>query len=273
MTRDGAWNDGMPIFLRPVPDGIPPVGDPAFDALLDRTLAPHEAPAGLRPLAEAFAALDPPPAPGQPGAEATALMVFRGALGRRRHLVPASLLSAKFAAAATVAVMAVAGTAAAAFAGKLPGSAQKLAHDTIGAPMTSAPRPTPASAAHRESSTLPGGSAFGLCTAWEHTQASGTNAQKAAALRKLEAAAGGASRVSSFCAAVPRHADSPSAKPSAYPSGRQTPVPWHGPATRPSGVPTPAPSSPAASHAWDEPVPAPTYPTAPHPAGEPTAAP
>jgi hypothetical protein len=136
-----------------------------------------------------------------------------------------SLLSAKVAAAATVVAVAVGGTAAAAFTNKLPATAQKFAHDAIGAPMTSAPRPAHTGASHPASSSLPGNSAFGLCTAWDHMQASGTAAQKAAAFHRLEAAAGGSSRVTSFCAGVPHPSDKPSGKPAAAPA--HTPAPHH----------------------------------------------
>jgi hypothetical protein len=238
MTGDGACHGDMPTFPRLVPGGIPPVGDPAFDALLDMTLAPHDAPAGLRPLAEAFAAFDATPAHSQPGAEASAMAAFRGAVSggparpahrrSRRHPVLTSLLSAKVAAAAMVAAVAVGGTAAAAFTGKLPTPAQKLAHDTIGAPMTPGPRPVHTAVTHPAPSSLPGQSASGLCTAWQHMQASGSAAQKATAFRRLEAAAGGASNVSSFCAGVTHPGGGPSAKSPARPSGKPTAKPSHG---------------------------------------------
>jgi hypothetical protein len=237
MTGNGACNGDMPTFPRPVPGGIPPVGDPVFDALLDKTLAAHDAPAGLRPLAEAFAALDAAPAQSQPAAEANALTAFRGAVsGRpaqpadrrpRRHPVLTSLVSVKVAAAAMVAAVAVGGTAAAAFTGQLPSPAQKLAHDTIGAPMTPSARPAHTEVAHPAPSSLPGRSAFGLCTAWQHMQASGSAAQKATAFRRLEAAAGGASQVSSFCAGVTHPGGGSSAKSPAHPSGKPAAKPSH----------------------------------------------
>jgi hypothetical protein len=254
MSGDGACHGDMPTFPRLVTGGIPPAGDPAFDALLDSALAPEDAPAGLRPLAEAFDALAATPAHGGPGAEASALRAFRGAVAGtaqpahrrpRRRPVLTSLLSAKVAAAATVAALAVGGTAAAAFADKLPARAQKFAHDTIGAPMTPAPQPEHSAVLRPVSSPLPGNSASGLCTAWEHMQASGTAAQKATAFRRLEAVAGGASRVSSFCAGA-RH---PFAKPTAIPSptpaprhpGQRAVIPRHTPGWRGPGKPTGTP--------------------------------
>ena len=57
MTGGGAYDGDMPTFPRTTQGEIPPVGDPAYDALLARTLAPDDAPTGLRPVAEGFAAL------------------------------------------------------------------------------------------------------------------------------------------------------------------------------------------------------------------------
>lgn len=159
----------------------------------------------------------------------------------------ASLLSAKVAAAATVAAVAVGGTAAAAFAGKLPSPAQKLAHDTIGAPMTPGPRATHTAGAHPKPSSLPGQAAFGLCTAWQHMETSGTAAQKATAFRRLEAAAGGASQVSSFCAGVQHPGNSgsksrgnSSAGSSGHSQGKPATAPSHGAASHGSGSHAPA---------------------------------
>ena len=160
-----------------------------------------------------------------------------------------SLLSAKMAAAATVAAVAVGGTAAAAFAGKLPSPAQQLAHDTIGAPMTPSPQATHTAAAHPAPapSSLPGQAAFGLCNAWQHMQTSGTAAQKATAFRRLEAAAGGASQVSSFCAAVQHPGESgsksggnSSAGSSGHTPGKPAATPSHGPGSHGSSSHTPA---------------------------------
>ena len=108
MTGDGACGGDMPTFPSPAHGEIPPVGDPAYDAMLARTLPPGDAPAGLGPVAEAFAALRAAPADSGMTAEASALAAFRGAVGRpseparprrRRHPMLTSLLSAKLAAA------------------------------------------------------------------------------------------------------------------------------------------------------------------------------
>src|SRR5260221_6807253 len=133
----------MPIFPWSAPGDAPPVGDPAFDALLAGNLPPDNAADGLRPVAQVIAALSAPPVASELAAEASVLAVFRGVVGRsaeptrsrrRRHPLVTSLLSAKLAAAAAAAAVTVGGVAAAAYAGALPAPMQKLAHDTLGAP-------------------------------------------------------------------------------------------------------------------------------------------
>jgi hypothetical protein len=106
-------------------------------------------------VAEALAALNGAPLPSELAAEARARAAFRSEMGPlpashrarcRRRPARASLLSAKFAAAAVAAAVGLGGAAAAAYAGALPASIQRLAHDTIGAPPTrpGAQRPDPA---------------------------------------------------------------------------------------------------------------------------------
>ena len=79
MTGGGACGGDMPAFPSPAPGEIPPVGDPAYDALLARALPPGDAPAGLGLVAGAFAALRAAPADSAMSAEASALAAFRGA--------------------------------------------------------------------------------------------------------------------------------------------------------------------------------------------------
>ena len=210
MTGGGAYDGDMPTFPRTTQGEIPPVGDPAYDALLARTLAPDDAPTGLRPVAEGFAALYEARVNVTPAAESNALASFRGAIGRpaeparpprRRRPVLASLLSAKLAAAAATVAVTLGGAAAAAYTGRLPAPAQKFAHDTIGAPKT--PGAQPAHSATPQPTVLPVDSAYGLCTAYTHHKAHGGAAQKATAFRKLAAAAGGAAHISAYCATVP----------------------------------------------------------------------
>ena len=254
----------MPTF--PPADGdIPPIGDPAYDAMLARVLRPEEAPPGLAPVAEAFDALHAAPVHSGVTAEANALAAFRDLVGRpaetaprprRRHPVLASLLSAKLAAAAAAAAITLgSAAAAAAYAGKLPAPVQNIAHDTIGAPKT--PGAQPAHPAPPQPTKTPGHAAYGLCTAFAHLRAHGSAAQRATAFRRLAAAAGGAAHVGTYCAGVAhpgsatRGATSghPTGKPSTLPSpaqrthpaGKPTMTPSHGPATPPAGKPTSAP--------------------------------
>ena len=260
MTGDGACGGDMPAFPSPAPGEIPPVGDPAYDAMLARALPPGDAPAGLGLVAGAFAALRAAPADSAMSAEASALAAFRGAAGRpaeparprrRRHPVLASLLSARLAALAAAAALTLGGAAAAAYAGKLPAPVQKFAHDTIGAPRT--PGPPPAPPATPQPTVLPGHSGYGLCTAYAHQKLHGSAAQKATAFRQLAAAAGGAARVSAYCAGVAHPGNpSPGAK-SGHTTGKPSTHPSHAKPTHPAGKHTPPPHR---------------HPT--HPAGKPT---
>ena len=126
------------------PGGVPPIGDTAWEALLAGGLPPADAEEGLRPLAEAVAALTMVPSArelaGEPGARAVYHAGFRrpaqGGSGRpRRTRLLASLLSVKLAAAAAVAA---GGLTAAAYADVLPAPVQSFAHRTLRAP---APHP------------------------------------------------------------------------------------------------------------------------------------
>lgn len=242
MKGRGAWDD-MPIFPRSAHGDTPPVGDPAFDALLARAPLPENAAGGLRDMAEAFAELYAAPVPGKPDAEARAMAAFRGTVGRtvtphrsrpRRRPVLTSLLTVKLATAA--AVVALGGAAAAAYTGALPASIQKLAHDGIGAPQRPAAHPTP-------TATSPGQKAagthhrYGLCTAYANVTAHGSAAQKAVAFRRLAVAAGGAARVTAYCATIPHPGSAPTTHPT-HPTGKPTALPTHPQPTHAMGKPT-----------------------------------
>jgi len=172
--------------------------------------------------------------------------------------VLASLLSARAAAAAAVAALSVGGLATAAFAGALPAPAQQFAHHTIGAP---AAHPTQTTGAHPGAAATPvgpdatGPAAFGLCTAWAHAKAHGTHSRQSVAFRNLAAAAGGASHVAAYCAAVPHPGASSSH--SSHPTGPR--------ASHPTGPPTSQPTP----HATGKPT---SHPT-PHATGKPTSQP
>jgi hypothetical protein len=214
----------------------------------------------LQPLADALAALKARPASDELAGEAAALAEFEARVGgpvpvsrsrRRRHPLLASLLSARAAAAAAVAALSLGGFATAAFAGALPAPAQQFAHHTIGAP---AARDTDSTGTHPDATATPAGpdatgpAAFGLCTAWAHAKKHGTHSQQGVAFRNLAAAAGGASNVAAYCAAVPH--------PGASSSHTAGP-----PASHRHGPPTSHPHGPPTSHPL------------PHAAGKPTSHP
>jgi hypothetical protein len=156
-----------------------------------------------------------------------------------------SLLSSKLAAAAAAGVVALGGVTAAAYAGVLPASVQKLAHNTLGAPVAHA-NVHPSHLAPTVGTDVPGPAAYGLCTAYAHQKAQGSAADKAVAFRNLAAAAGGAAKVRAYCAAVPRTGENPpghlarhrAEKPATHPSHSQASHPNGKPASHPSGKPT-----------------------------------
>jgi hypothetical protein len=160
-----------------------------------------------------------------------------------------SLLSAKLAAAASVAAVALGGTAAAAFTGSLPAPVQKLAHNTIGAP--SAHHSAPATPVGPQPT---GSASFGLCTAYAHAKAHGTAKQKAVAFHNLAAAAGGAANVKAFCASAthPGPSGQPTphstGKPSSHPTGKPSGLPTGKPSSHPTGKPSSLPTGGPTSH-------------------------
>src|SRR5258708_13450960 len=130
----------MPIFPWPAQGDVPPVGDPAFDALLSGDPPPDGAATGLRRAAEVIAALNDAPVTSELAALPGAMAVFRSEIGRpgqparsrrRRHAWLGSRVSAKLAAAATAAP----GT---------PGGALPAPHaPALPAPPPHPPHPTP----------------------------------------------------------------------------------------------------------------------------------
>ena len=135
----------MPDFLWTARGDIPPAGDAAFEALLAGKLPPEDAADGLRPLADAIAALTMPPVASEIVAEPGAREAYRAGFARPadtlvlpRHRRPAlaSLIPVRLAAACLVLLGLL---AAAAYSGVLPAPAQQFAHDAFGAP---APRVT-----------------------------------------------------------------------------------------------------------------------------------
>jgi hypothetical protein len=261
----------MPSFPVPGHRDVPTIEDTSLTALLAGTELPAGSTPALRPLAEALAELRAQPASDELDGEAETLAAFRSHFGapRMAHRPPAPtpllrrrLLLVKAAAAAAT-VLSLGGIATAAYAGALPAPVQRLAHDIIGAPPPGIPqpalRPSPAGPA------TAGDPAYGLCTAWAHAKAHGTRRQQAAAFDRLAAAAGGAGKVSAYCAT----AAPPGTSPSQLPQPAPTP---HG-TGRPSGLPAPhgsgKPSVLPTSHGTGAPTVRPT----PHSTGKPSVLP
>ena len=269
MTGDGVSGGDMPNLPWLSRPDVPPIGDASWAALLAGDDLPAGSPPELRPVSETLAALRGGPASDELAGEAAALAAFRAGLGvssparrPRRRLAVLSSLPARAAAAATVAVLSLGGLAAAAFAGALPSPLQTFAHTTFGAPAAAArtggsPSPSgPGPAGH---------AAYGLCTAWAHAKAHGTAGQRAVAFGNLAAAAGGAAKVTTYCATAAPPGTSPSQAPQPAPTPHGTGRPSGLPAPHASGKPTGLP----APHGTGEPTVRPT----PHGTGKPTGLP
>ena len=237
----------MPNFLWPDHRDVPTIGDTSLAALLEGTELPPGSAPELRPLAEALAELRGQPATDELEGEAGTLAAFRNQFGAPRiaHRRPARtqpprrrLLPVK-AAAAAAALLSLGGIATAAYAGALPAPVQRLAHDIIGAPPPGRqPAPTPSSAR----SVTTGDPAYGLCTAWAHAKVHGTRRQRAVAFSRLAAVAGGAGKVTAYCATAAPPGVSPSQAPQPSPAPRGTGRPSLLPAPHASGKPSGLPS-------------------------------
>jgi hypothetical protein len=154
MSGGGVSDDDMPNFPWSSRGEVPPVGDPAYDALLDGDPGAAER---LRPVAETLAALNAGPAGRELAAEARARAVFRAGSRsgeparprpRRRRVVGRLAV-------VTGTAVTLGGAAAAAYAGVLPAPAQNVAHHVLGAPAAHqlgrpkvTPPPGPAKTAH-----------------------------------------------------------------------------------------------------------------------------
>jgi hypothetical protein len=273
VTGSGVPDGDMPISMRPDRGDVPQLGDPAFDALLARTLRPEEAVASLRPMVESFAVLYAAPVDSGPAVEASAMNAFRAlagpgrgaattgrgrrgaAAGPGRHggrrsgaggWTRSRLASIRLGVAAA-AVALTAGGAAAAYAGDLPGPMQRLAHAVIGAPLAAqgTPRPEPGRGV---TPSVPANAAAGLCQAYEQALAHGDPGLNPVTLRRLAAMAGGTGQVKAYCARL-AHPGNPASSHPAHPTpgqpselptqqGKPTPAATHH--GKPSSVPTPA---------------------------------
>ena len=201
-----------------------------------------------------------------------------------------TLLGAKLGAALAAGAVSFGAVGAAAYAGVLPDGAQQLAHTTIGAPAPgqgenadatkdatdpandaaeatkeaadAAKDPAEAGTNDAADSTkstavgpdATGPAAFGLCTAWGHVQTEGQVADKSVAFRNLATAAGGAEKITAYCATVLRPGTSVTGKPATHsgdksathsgdksathPTGKSSSHPTGKPATHPGGNPS-----------------------------------
>jgi hypothetical protein len=194
--------------------------DAALAALLSGTQVPEDLPAALQPAADVLAALQARPSTDELAGLTAALAEFRERVGvldpsrqprRRRKSLLTSLVSAKLAAAAAAVVVVVGGMATAAYAGALPGTAQGIAHNWIGAP-----------AAHTShSSSLAAGRAAARSLSARHRRHHHF-------------------RRPGCYVAAPR----PSSSPGAHPSWSPSPHPSWSPRPRPSASVTHAPLPP-----------------------------
>ncbi len=250
------------------------IEDAALAALLSGTEAPGDLPAGLQPAADVVAALRARPASDELVGENVALAEFRARVGvsdpagqrhRRRPSLLTSLASAKAVAAAAVVAIAVGGVATAAYAGALPSSAQRIAHELIDAPQghktaTTTSDTKPANSRPHHHFKVPA-----LCVAFFRAEQHGTAAQKKAAFEKLEKAAGGANKIAAYCGFARRHRAHhfhfrPGCRPMApHPSSSASPQPSWSPSPQPSSsaspMPTPAASCPPLTHPVGKPFP------------------
>ena len=272
MTGRDASDGDMPVFSWSARGGIPPLGDPALDALLTGNVLPEDAPEELRPVAEAIAALNAAPHSSEVAAEARARAMFRAAAvqpaepahSHRRKRRPLPLLrSVRLAAAIAAGAVVLGGAALGAYAGVLPIPVQRAAHsNTSGASSAhhSAPStavvPQATGTAHlpkaKPGRVIPKG-AHGLCNAYAHQKAHGK--QHSAVFRKLAAAAGGTANIPAFCASLSQPGANAPAPPSPQPSTQPAP------STGPPGQSGDHPGGKPSSHPTGQPS---------HPTGQPT---
>lgn len=271
MTGGGVWDD-MPMPQRPADGELPPPGDAAFDALLDRSPLPGDSASELHQLAGAFGELYAAPVASEPAAGQQAMSAFRAARGQhaagpvtrplpaqpagdppvparpvrsrpgpgrpgRRRARRRPRLTARVAAIGAAVVVSLGGAAAAAaYTGALPDMLHQFAPHHPATPASS-PRLSPSQPATESTSAAPG-TRPGLCAAYQHALAAGRPGQQREAFRKLVHAAGGAGNVTSYCAGV--------AEPQPTPGGQVT-HPAHPPHPTHPAHPThpPHPTHPA----------------------------
>jgi hypothetical protein len=149
VTGGGVSGSDMPSLPWTSRPDVSPAGDTSLESLLAGSGLPAGASPELRPVADVLAALSGRPAGDELTGLAAAQKQFRRHVvvpaqarqpSRRRPGGLASRLGVKIAAATALAVMALGGAAAAAYAGVLPSSWQQFAHAAFGAPAYRASR-------------------------------------------------------------------------------------------------------------------------------------
>ena len=183
-----------------------------------------------------------------------------------------SPLGARLGAALAVGAVSFGAVGAAAYTGSLPAGVQQLAHTTIGAPApdqgdaTEQGKPVDKKSADDNKATdtttntavgpdATGHAAFGLCTAWAHVQTQGQVADKSVAFRNLATAAGGADKITAYCAKVPHPGASATGssatapgKSATHPTGKSSSHPTGCSSSHPSGSSTSHPTGRTSSH-------------------------
>jgi hypothetical protein len=301
MNGPGGWDDDMPNFPSSPAGGVPAIGDPAFEMLLAGDLPPADAEWGLRPLAEAIAALTVPPSACEIAGEADARAAYRGGFtrpararragtrpargagarnsGHGRIRLLASVLSVKLVTAGAVAAaVAAGGLTAAAYAGVLPAPVQSFAHHALGAPAPHLARPPrqPVTS-YGPAPAIPG--AYGLCQAYAQARANGNGREKAVAFRNLAAASGGAARVKAYCAAAAHPGKTPPGHQGGHHGGKPSASSSHAPASTGASKSAAHPSHPShapgshPNHPSHQRVSHPSHGRASHPTGRPASHP
>lgn len=209
---DASWDEmpGFPFPRRPAGE----LDESLLDALLTGTSLPPGAPEQARTVADMLASLADPAGPGALAGEAAARSAFARAPSpasispagrrpaRRRPRQRGFRLSIRLAAALTAVTIGLGGATAAAYAGVLPGPVQELAHEAIGAPAAHRPAAHPPQSRQAMSR---------LCAAHRRAEIHGGPGPAAAEFARLAAAAGGAGKVDSYCAAVQESGVGPTA--------------------------------------------------------------
>lgn len=255
----------------------------AEDAALAALLSGPDVPdltAGLQPAADVIAALRARPSVDELAGESAARAEFREIVGvsprrssplRRPRLIP-SLISAKAAVAAAAVVVAIGGVATAAYAGALPGPAQRFAHDVIDAP-----------AAHHADAHGHKPGKFGITLGRRHHHhhrffcagASPSPSSTATPATSPTPAASPSWSPKPSWSASPRPTPTGTPSPRPYPTCTPAPHPSHSPRPHPTGSPFPGRFRHHHHHGFRHhhhrgfPGPRPT----PHPTGSPSATP